>query len=158
MLRLIRSIRFSNFLLSPVDLGPTVQSASQSHLIGESHVSSARQAKTDSRDPDRSTPYDHFLQVMASGFPFHIVAQGQNHLAYFVALDFSPQRFNVQFLGSNPSDWGQLSMQNVIFPPVGSRSLHGEKIGHAFQNAKDRIVSLGGSANFTFVRLTQVAA
>ena len=97
-----RSIRFSNLFLSPVDLGPAVQSAAQSHLIGKSHVSSARQAKTDSRYPDRPIPDNHFLQVMASGLPFHVVPQGQNHLAYFVAFDFGPQAFDIKLLGPTP--------------------------------------------------------
>ncbi len=158
MRRSIRSIRFFNQFLSPVDLGSAVQSATQSHLIGKSHVSSARQAKTDSRDPDRPIPDDHFLQVMACGLPFHVVPQGQNHFVYFVAFDFGSQSFDIKLLGSHSSDWRQLAVQNMILPTVGSGPLHGEKIGYAFQNAKNRIITLGGHADFTFVRLAQVAA
>ena len=63
---------------------------------------------------------------MASGLPFHVVPQGQNHLAYFVAFDFGPQAFDIKLLGPHSSDWRQLAVQNMILPPVGSRTLHGE--------------------------------
>ena len=61
-------------------------------------------------------------------------------------------------LGPHPADWRQLAMQNVILASIGSGTLHGEKIGYAFEYANNRIVTLGGSANFAFARLAQVTA
>ena len=63
---------------------------------------------------------------MASGFPFHIVAQGQNHLAYFVALDFGPQDSMFSFSGPTLGLGTTFHAKRDISPGR-LQSLHGER-------------------------------
>ena len=95
---------------------------------------------------------------MASGFALYVVGDSKDDFLDLPFLDTASQAFEIQKVGTDPSNWGKLAVQDMIATTISARTLDGEEIGHTLDDTHFPVFAFLVAANSTAFTLGQIPA